>query len=164
MLSVRLYMTSDSALGAGPSVASRIGRRDILRSILAMDEPGGQEDAGRHLALVVDDNLELLEAAAQLFEQHGFEVLRATDGEEAMEVLRRTPDIEVLFSDVVMPRMSGIQLGHQARRMVPGIKIILVSGYTSITVHTGQGTINDFDFVKKPYRFSDILKLLAKPN
>jgi CheY-like chemotaxis protein len=129
-----------------------------------MDEMGGREGAGRHLALVVDDNLDLLETAAKLFEQIGFEVLTAADPAEALEILRRTPDLEVLFSDVVMPGMSGIQLAREARKMYSDIKIILVSGYTSITTPAGLGTINDFDFVQKPYRFSDIVKLLAKPN
>jgi DNA-binding NtrC family response regulator len=129
-----------------------------------MDKPGGPEYAGRHRALVVDDNFELLEIAATLFQQSGFEVLKATNTAEAMSTLRRTPNIDVLFSDVVMPGMSGIQLGHEARRMVPNIKIIMVSGYTPITIQIGPGTLNDFEFVKKPYRFADILKLLAKPD
>jgi DNA-binding NtrC family response regulator len=146
-------MTASSAIFAGSSVAP-----------LAMDEPRGHADTRRHLVLVVDDNLELLETAAKLFEQNGFEVFTARDGEEAMRILRCTPDVEVLFSDVVMPRMTGIELAHQARKMMPGIRIILVSGYTSVTIQTGPGTINDFDFVKKPYRFTDVLRLLAKPN
>jgi CheY-like chemotaxis protein len=123
-----------------------------------------REGSGSHRALVVDDNLELLEVAATLFEECGYEVLTASDGAQAMDILRRTPDIEVLFSDVVMPGMSGIQLGHQAKKMIGDIKIILASGYTAITANTGQGTIRDFDFVKKPYRFSDILRMLAKPD
>jgi DNA-binding NtrC family response regulator len=129
---------------------------------MAMGEPGGQEDARNHKALLVDDNLDLLEVAATLFQRYGFDVLTAANGAEAMEILRRTPDIDVLFTDVVMPGMSGIQLGHEARKIMPDIKVILVSGYATVAGNAGYGSIHDFDFLKKPYRFSDVIKLLEK--
>jgi DNA-binding NtrC family response regulator len=157
-------MTAESKMWAGSSVAAPIGKPKVSQSILAMGESSSHEDAGRHLALIVDDNLDLLAAAAKLFQYHGFEVLTAGDAAEAMEILRHTSDVQVLFTDVVMPGMSGIQLGYEARKLMPRLKIILTSGYTSIAVQTGPGTINDFNFVQKPYRFSDVLKFLAKPD
>lgn len=134
-------------------------QRDIV-----MEEPGGQKSAESHKALLVDDNLDLLDVAAMLFQRCGFDVITATDGTEAMDILRRTPDIDVLFTDVVMPGMSGIQLGYEARKMMPDIKVILVSGYPGVTASAGDGSIYDFDFLKKPYHFSDVIKLLVKPN
>jgi CheY-like chemotaxis protein len=155
-------MTPHSATAADCSSASQNCNPPPLQR--TPSDSRDREGSGSHRALVVDDNLELLEVAATLFEECGYEVLTASDGAQAMDILRRTPDIEVLFSDVVMPGMSGIQLGHQAKKMIGDIKVILASGYTAITANTGQGTIRDFDFVKKPYRFSDILRMLAKPD
>jgi DNA-binding LytR/AlgR family response regulator len=60
--------------------------------------------------------------------------------------------------------MSGIGVGHVARRMRPEIKVILVSGYPNPAAKAGHYSIHDFDFLKKPYRFSDVAKFLEKPN
>ena len=123
-----------------------------------------QVDAKYLKVLLVDDNVDLLDIAETLFRRNGFEVFTAASGPEAVEILRRTPDIGVLFTDVVMPGMSGIQLGHEARKILPDIKVILVSGYANAAANAGHGGLRDFDFLNKPYRFDEIARLLHKPN
>lgn len=114
--------------------------------------------------LLVDDNVDLLDMAATLFRQNGFEVMTAASGPEAAEILECTPDIDVLFTDVVMPGMSGIRLGQIAKKILPDIKVILVSGYPNAAASADYDSLHDFDFLDKPYRFEDIIRLLLKPN
>lgn len=113
-----------------------------------------------HKALVVDDQPDVLNMAAEVFRTLGYEVLSANNAEEALNILKRNPDIEVLFSDVVMPGMSGIDLGQKVRELFPNIKILLVSGYTEPALKSKNANLDDFQFICKPYRITDIVKNL----
>ncbi len=116
-------------------------------------------EGGAEKVLVVDDQPEVLEITSELFRTLGFEVLAANSGEDALQVLARTPDLRLMFSDVVMPGMSGIQLGRKARELVPGIKVILSSGYANPAMDQ-QGSLDGFQFLPKPYRMGDLVKKL----
>ncbi len=120
--------------------------------------------SGVRRILLVDDNVDLLEMTRVLFEDRGFEVWTATCGAEAVETLRQVPEVDVLFTDIVMPGMNGFQLGHEALKLQPHIRVILVSGYPNPAGQTNEDEIYDFDFLSKPYRIEDVLRLLAKPN
>lgn len=105
--------------------------------------------------LIVDDQPDVLEMASEIFRSLGFHVLTATSGRQALEILGRTQDIHFLFSDVVMPGLSGIELGQRAQEISPNTKVLLASGYTAPAVN-----LKGFEFVPKPYRIADILKKL----
>jgi PAS domain S-box-containing protein len=105
--------------------------------------------------LIVDDQPDVLDMGAEMFRTLGFQVLTATSGRQALEVLARTNDIHLLFSDVVMPGLSGVELGEKAREISPDIRVLLASGYT-----TPAGNLKGFEFLPKPYRIADILKKL----
>ena len=75
--------------------------------------------------LVVDDEPDVMDAAATLFRSIGYEVYTANNGRDALEILHRTADIAILFSDVMMPQMNGIELATRARSFRPDMKILL---------------------------------------
>jgi PAS domain S-box-containing protein len=102
-------------------------------------------------ALVVDDQPEVLATAVELFQSLGYEVFSANNGAEALDVLKRTPDIEVLFTDVMMPGMSGVDLAQKSRALIPSLKVILASGYTGLA-YDARSPHADFQFIGKPYR------------
>ncbi|GAB3645320.1 PAS domain-containing sensor histidine kinase [Ramlibacter alkalitolerans] len=122
------------------------------------DEPVAEPATDK--VLIVDDQPDVLEVTSELFRTLGFEVFSANSGEDAVEVLRRTPDIRLLLSDVVMPGMSGIQLGHKAQEIVPHIKVILASGYATPALNRDEGSLEGFQFLPKPYRMGDLVKKL----
>ncbi|MBC5768585.1 hybrid sensor histidine kinase/response regulator [Ramlibacter albus] len=105
--------------------------------------------------LIVDDQPDVLEMASEMFRTLGFHVITATSGRQALEILSRTPDIHLLFSDVVMPGSSGVELGRKAQEISPNTRVLLASGYT-----TPAGSLKGFEFLPKPYRIADILKKL----
>lgn len=109
--------------------------------------------------LLVDDEPDLLEITFELLTAYGFDVVRAASAEAALNVLQERADIEILLTDVVMPGMSGLQLAYKARELNPQLKIILVSGYPNPAIESGHGYLGDFEFLEKPYRVEDILKL-----
>lgn len=112
--------------------------------------------------LVVDDQPDVLATTIELFKLMGYEVLSASNGDEAMEILESTPNIQVLFSDVVMPGMNGFKLGKEARRLIPGINVILASGYQGEAVGGAGANREDFHFLVKPFRMADVARMLRK--
>ncbi len=119
-------------------------------------------DAEAVRVLVVDDQPDVLTTTVELFKLMGYEVLSADNGRDAVEILKRTPDIQVLFSDVVMPGMNGIRLGQEARKLIPGINIILASGFQGDAMGAAGADIRDFHFLVKPFRMADVARVLRK--
>jgi PAS domain S-box-containing protein len=105
--------------------------------------------------LIVDDQPDVLDMATEMFRTLGFHVITASSGRQALEILERTHDIHLLFTDVVMPGLSGVELGKQAQSISPKTRVLLTSGYTA-----PAGSLKGFEFLPKPYRIADILKKL----
>ena len=111
--------------------------------------------------LIVEDEPDVLDAAGKLFRSIGYEVATAANGVDAMAILERRSDIDILFTDVVMPKgMSGIQLARLARELRPDLKVILASGYPLPALREQYGRIDDFTFVVKPYLLAELAKAL----
>jgi DNA-binding NtrC family response regulator len=112
--------------------------------------------------LVVDDQPDVLATTVELFKIMGFEVLCANNGEEAIAILESTREVHVLFSDVVMPGMNGVTLAREARKLIPGINVILASGFQALTMDPRDTDLRDFHFLSKPFRMADIARMLRK--
>ena len=92
-----------------------------------------------------DDTLVRLVAGDQLRDD-GFEVIEVADGAAALAVLRSGQDIQALFSDIQMPQLDGLRLAQEARRLRPGMAILLTSGQAQ-----PAGMPAGAAFVAKPY-------------
>jgi CheY-like chemotaxis protein len=79
--------------------------------------------------LVVDDQPDLLSITSSALESFGFDVLQAENGDRALDLLLDPDNVEILFTDVVMPGINGVELAHHARARHDGISVILTSGY-----------------------------------
>lgn len=114
--------------------------------------------------LIVEDESDVMDVAAELFRSIGYEVLTAGNGHDAIDILKRRTDIDILFTDVMMPNgMSGIELAYFTREHCPGVKIILASGYPLPALKAQHGNLEDFAFMSKPYRLSELAKKLRAP-
>ena len=111
---------------------------------------------GRCTILVVDDDDGVRELATDVLVDAGYEVLPAADGEEALRVLEEHPEIDLLFTDVVMPRVNGFTLARKAKARFPGLKIVYASGYVSMVA---SSDLRDYHgpLLNKPYRPSQLL-------
>jgi PAS domain S-box-containing protein len=109
-------------------------------------------------ALVVDDQPDVLDMAVELFKILGYKVYSAHSGEEAIRILNEQSSMDILFSDVAMPGMNGVELAQQARTIVPSIKILLASGYPGKALE--MINLEAFPLISKPYRLADIAKEL----
>jgi len=102
--------------------------------------------------LVVDDDEAVLTTAAEIVSDLGYHVLAAQNGQEALQILRATRNVDLLFSDIVMPGgINGVQLAREARRLQPKLKVLLVSGYTAAVLNEKNGVPKEFPVLAKPY-------------
>nr|WP_276046706.1 MULTISPECIES: PAS domain-containing protein [unclassified Sphingomonas] len=122
-------------------------------------------DAGPALAagaciLVVEDSPEVGTFATEALSEMGYEAILACDGKTALERLRdNRAKYDVVFSDVVMPGMSGVELGQELRKLYPDLPVILTSGYSSVLAERGT---HGFELLHKPYSVDELAKVLRK--
>jgi len=83
--------------------------------------------------LFVDDDGALRELVRQILVEQGFRVLTAMDATDALAILARQP-VDVLFTDIVMPGKSGVELAAEARRLRPGLRVLFATGYAQKAV------------------------------
>ena len=113
--------------------------------------------------LIVEDDADLLEVAAELFRIIGYTVHTAGSAVDALKVLENNNDISVLFSDVMMPNgMNGIELARMTRERWPHVKTILASGYAIPALQAANKDADTFLFINKPYQLSDLAKKLRQ--
>jgi CheY-like chemotaxis protein len=124
-------------------------------------QPGGTAEAGNGRVLVVEDDPDVLSLAVETLKSLDYEVLTAGDGPSALAVLRRDAGIDILFSDIVMPRgMNGVELAREASRLRPRLRVLLASGYAMSALSAEHGMSEDFAFISKPYRGTDLARVL----
>jgi CheY-like chemotaxis protein len=107
--------------------------------------------------LVVEDNAQVRGFAEDLLGELGFEVDVASSAGEALEKLAGGSRYDVIFSDVVMPGMSGIDFAKIVRNQSPEMPIVLTSGYSHVLVEEGR---HGFPLLQKPYSASDVARAL----
>jgi CheY-like chemotaxis protein len=112
---------------------------------------------GGETVLVVEDDEDVLAMAVESLSDLGYKVLIAHDGEEALAIVRGSQQIDILFSDIVMPGgINGAQLAVEARRLRPDIKVLLTSGYTGAALRNEHGLPDDLPVLGKPYRHDQL--------
>ncbi|MCU1372806.1 MAG: putative multi-sensor signal transduction histidine kinase [Actinomycetia bacterium] len=107
----------------------------------------------RTVVLVVDDAEALRELTARALQKHGFVVLEASSGAEALRLVE-TNELDLVLTDVVMPRMSGLEL-HDAIGALPSAPpVVFMSGYSDAVLNEGPGVA---PVLRKPFSEQDLL-------
>lgn len=101
--------------------------------------------------LAAEGDTHVIAMTAESLRDLGYLVLTAETAQEALDVLRRGARIDILFSDVVMPGgMNGVQLAVEARRLRPGLRVLLTSGYTGAALDA-HAVPQELPLFGKPY-------------
>jgi CheY-like chemotaxis protein len=99
--------------------------------------------------MIVDDDPEVRIIIAEFLQDFGYQVVQASGGTEALDLLGQNPDLRLLITDIRMPDMSGIELARLATRRQRDLKVILISGY-----FVSQQV--EWRFLRKPFRMRDL--------
>jgi CheY-like chemotaxis protein len=116
--------------------------------------------ARRPVVLVVEDELLIRTHAAGIIEESGFDVIEASNADQAIAILEVRSDIAVLFTDIQMPgRMDGLKLAAAVRGRWPPIQIVATSGF----VHVRPGDLPEGGrFLSKPYNPTQLTATLRE--
>lgn len=113
--------------------------------------------------LFVEDDDNVRASTEAILRDAGFRMLVAKDGEEALELLEKNK-VHVLFSDIVMPGISGTELAQQVRQQYPAVKIMLMTGHYS----RAAAAVNLGKLMYKPLRGSlmieELTNLVLRPG
>lgn len=113
--------------------------------------------------LLAEDESALREATSEYLQSQGYTVLQAANGAEALDLARRHHDtINLLLTDVIMPVLDGKELGRRIGSVVPGIKILFVSGYTDGTIMQDDLLDMSAAFMQKPYAFRALVQKIRE--
>jgi len=110
---------------------------------------------GSGTVLLVEDEPMVRSVAERALTRHGYKVVTADNGEDALEYLARGEPIELLISDVVMPGMDGPTMVREARQSRPDIKILFMSGYAEEQLRKSID-IENVNFLPKPFSVTDL--------
>jgi PAS domain S-box-containing protein len=131
----------------------------------AVAQPGTRPGwrGGGETILVVEDEPAILEVTRRILSRHGYRVITASSGREAIEVAASHEDgIDVLLSDVVMPQMAGQEAAERIRALRPDVKVLFMSGYTHGLLDTHGVVAADVNLIEKPFTEKTLLAKLRQ--
>jgi len=121
-------------------------------------ESAAHSAISRAKVLLVDDDPLIAMSSVDMLEDLGHEVIEANSAQAALDALIQNPDINILITDFAMPGMNGAQLAQAARKISPGLPILLATGYAEIP----QGADIDLPRLGKPYSQHQLSKEITK--
>src|SRR5205814_4445480 len=110
---------------------------------------------GSGTVLLVEDEPMVRSVAERALTRHGYTVICADNGEDALEVVSRGEQIDLLISDVVMPGMDGPTMVREARKSRPELKILFISGYAEEQLRKSID-IENVNFLPKPFSVTEL--------
>lgn len=134
------------------------GASQAPRDQAAEVAPGRPED----VVLVVEDEDRVRSFTVSALQDLGYTVLEAASGPAALAMLQARQDIRLLFTDVVMPQMTGPQLVEQARAIRPDLPVLYTSGYTGKSLETDDRVRSGGNFLAKPFSFEQLARKIAE--
>ena len=154
------------------SVESEINKGSVFHVYLPSAEAMAKKETERispvkdtvgNKILVVEDEPQILELMQDMLLRMGYQVLKASDGEKALEIFRNEKDdIKMVIIDILMPGMDGRRLFKALKDVNPDIKVLISSGYDETTALEGMAPYRPEGYIQKPYRFSSLKEKLSE--
>ena len=118
-------------------------------------------NANQPVILIADDNLSELEALSKVLTNAGYHVLPTADGAAALEMLRKE-DVDLLLTDLQMPKISGEELLKMTKKLKPLLEVLIITGHGSVEDAVDAIKMGAYDFIEKPIRKPYLLKVVGK--
>ncbi|TFG45541.1 MAG: response regulator [Candidatus Brocadiia bacterium] len=153
------YIEFASEIGQGTEFDIYIPAAERVESPVLPPAIGSKNiHGGTETVLIADDEEVIRSLAQEVLEMYGYRVLKAVDGQEALEIFEREfESIDVVILDVCMPRMSGDEVLPLLLQKKPELKAILCSGFGQERVSDKNLNFGSMAFLNKPYRTLDLL-------
>jgi PAS domain S-box-containing protein len=155
------HVTIYSEVGHGSTFNLYFPRVDGLITEVSPGTKGPTDPAARETILVVEDDERVRQLTITRLKLIGYQVLEASDGPKAIDVLSQGHAVDLVFTDLVMPGgMSGREVAARARQLKPGIKVLLTSGYAEELVHGDER--EQLKVLRKPYHQAELIAVLRE--
>jgi PAS domain S-box-containing protein len=153
------HVSIDSGVGIGTVVKLYLPRHEGDAAAQDADPvKGDQHVAAGETLLVVEDEPVVRSVIVDMLQDEGYRVLEAGDGPSGLRVLRETPQIDLLVTDIGLPGMSGLQLADQAREARPELKILFITGYSESVVMAKGFLQPGMEMITKPFDLDHFLR------
>ncbi|MDP1759595.1 MAG: response regulator, partial [Thermodesulfovibrionales bacterium] len=114
---------------------------------------------GPETILLAEDEEAVRKLTKIVLEEFGYTVIEASDGQEAVSKFTENKDkIDLLLSDIIMPRMNGREAYERIKKIKPKLKVLFASGYPSDFTHKSEILAEGLDFISKPVSPDNLLK------
>jgi signal transduction histidine kinase len=144
------FIRVESEIGIGSKFEVYLPRvHEKLEADVAPQNSPAQK-AARHTVLLAEDEAEVRAVACEFLTSAGYRVLTAEDGVHALQIAEQDSTIDILVTDIVMPRMRGPELARRLMRLRPGLKVVYVSGYLEPDETDGD-FLREALFLNKPF-------------
>ncbi|UAJ12968.1 ATP-binding protein [Glacieibacterium megasporae] len=149
-----------SELGRGSTFTLYLPRANS-KNVAGSDKLASVVAAGTGVrVLVVEDNVSVGEFTSSALLELGYQCILSNSAQDALaELLKNAARFDVVFSDVNMPGMTGIELGEEVWRLYPGLPVVLTSGYSHDLAKNG---LQGFELLQKPYSMEQLSGVLRK--
>jgi CheY-like chemotaxis protein len=159
--------------GGNVTIYSEVGKGTTVTIYLPItsDDTDGKMGAGglpplpmgNETILLVEDEESVRSMTANALVKQGFQVLTADNGVNAVLLVEKiNPQIEILVTDIVMPKMNGKQLWNCLKEKYPQLKVLFMSGYTANAVSEIEVKDIQLPFIQKPFKSSDLVRKVRK--
>ncbi|WP_414474345.1 ATP-binding protein [Microvirga sp. M2] len=150
----------ESEVGQGTTFTLYLPR--VLAALgAAAPEKETTEDGYGTCVLVVEDNRDVGTFVTQTLEELGYRTKWVENAQAALDELATSPGAhDIVFSDVVMPGMNGVELARHVQRLYPDLPLVLTSGYSHVLAEGGHG----FELLQKPYSVEALSRVLRKAS
>jgi two-component system cell cycle sensor histidine kinase/response regulator CckA len=153
------FILVDSTVGVGTSFRIYLPRHhgEVPAAPTPAEEPAVGDLTGAGIILLVEDEAPVRMFTARALRNKGYTVIEARSGDMALELIAEAKEtIDLVITDVMMPRMDGPTLVGHIRRKLPTIKVIFISGYAEDTFGKRLGSGEGLHFLPKPYSLKDL--------
>jgi len=158
-----LSIYSEPEVGTTVRLYLPVDESDIHSTVGSETSLAAKNQGGNETVLVVEDQAEVLEIASALLSGLGYRVITASNGPAGLEILKDRDDIDVLFTDMIMPGgMSGADLAMEAREIQPDMPVIFTTGYADAAMLRESKIAEASNLLTKPYLRRDLASMFRR--
>lgn len=130
------------------------------KEIKKIEETSSNQDNGKTI-LIVEDNEQILSIARKMLKKKGYTVYSSSNPVHGIKIARKHRDkIDLILSDIVMPEMHGKQMCEEIKKIIPGVKILYMSGYSKEILSEKDIDRKTVNFIPKPFSGRKLIKYI----
>ena len=157
------HITIYSEVGHGTTFNLYFPRADSIADRPTANVRSATDPDARETILVVEDDDRVRRLTITRLKMIGYQVVEASDGPKALDILTGGQPVDLVFTDLIMPGgMSGREVAARARQLKPGVRVLLTSGYAEELVDGDNLELEGLKVLRKPYHQADLVMALRE--